>query len=202
MCIQFPQWNLGCSINAVGRLNNLTELYYILCAKNPFFYVCVLGKIINLALQKSFCFAFIFSCPFGIFSVSLYSIPLLLDSVLIRSVIAAENNDNLMEWSRSTILGGSGMMWLAVPSTFLLAGCWKHEHRHHHKVEGDTSLVGILLIHLFVSSSIMLKVVQIAGAMKISWSNGVLWTHVHYQGIFNLLMGPESKNHALSLSNS
>lgn len=42
----------GCSINTVIRLNNLTELYYILCAINPFLYVCVLGKILNLALQK------------------------------------------------------------------------------------------------------------------------------------------------------
>lgn len=42
----------GCTINTIIRLNNLTELCYILCAINPFFYICVLGKIINFALQK------------------------------------------------------------------------------------------------------------------------------------------------------
>lgn len=39
-------------------LNNLTELYYTLCAGNPFLYFCVLGKIINLALQKRLLFGF------------------------------------------------------------------------------------------------------------------------------------------------
>lgn len=60
----------GCSINIAIRVNNLAELYYILCAPGPFVYIHVLGKIINLALQKSFCFAFILICAFGIFSIS------------------------------------------------------------------------------------------------------------------------------------
>lgn len=64
------------------------------------------------------------------------------------------------------------------------------------------SLIVILLIHLFVSYSVMVKVVQIEGTMKIVWSNGILWTHVHYQENFNLLMGPENKDHELSISNS
>lgn len=91
-------------------LNNLTELHYILCAVNPLFYFCIWDKIVKLAFQKGFVFAFIFSCPFDIFSCFFLFDFLLLDLLLIRGVAAAENNDNLMEQSGSTVLGGRGVM--------------------------------------------------------------------------------------------
>lgn len=47
----------------------------------------------------------------------------------------------------------------------ILVSCaGKHEHLPYNKVEGDTFLVGILFIYLFVSSSIVLRVVQMEEA--------------------------------------
>lgn len=42
------------------------------------------------------------------------------------------------------------------------------------KVEGDTSLVGVLFFLLLVGSSIGLKAIQLEGATHIAYSNGVL----------------------------
>lgn len=46
-------------------------------------------------------------------------------------------------------------------------GAGKHQHAHYNKGEGDTSLVGILLIHLFVSPSIVLEMIALEGAIWI-----------------------------------
>lgn len=58
------------------------------------------------------------------------------------------------------------------------------------KTEGDTPLVGIVFIYLFVSSSIMLKRVQFKGAMQIFTLKVFYGLIAISKPSFHLLMGP------------